>query len=490
MPSHFSNFDHHFNNFLLDVTSSPVHPSVELPNRFEKHEHEKQKYCTMLTAVALQRKSESTAHVRMCQCGNENYTNVLERSIAVDFIEVICVALEFSQATLHLTMHILDSYMATKTMPRRKWRVAVISALHAASKFVENNSIGLATLLNYLKWPIQEQVIQMEVEILATIEWNLVVMSPVHFLGFFMEIISKRIHETQGSDGHHSQSHYRSHQMFSTSILSLHSRNSTPHSHGDVISQVSHVSDERLQPSSGFQQPLNSETSKFCTDTSDYGRELNETDYFEAELDDMDWIASEWGANPPLETNRDREISTYSHSSNFDNISNQRNTLRESYEDEPDDMDLLADEDIDDLDDEELQGAISTPTARSGHDPETCKDDQCLCLTDRAHILRSTEHLLANYFTKDGELEEIRLYAEVCLSVALKDLSFSTNMGPDMIAASALLVAVTRVSELRPKPLISRDDILAMTAIKWDDVKECVATLAQRFPKDRFWLTE
>lgn len=127
---------------------------------------------------------------------NSNYFNYQSeitpnmRSTLIDWIIDIIHIFKFKEETLYITIYIIDAYLSKKNIVKSKFQLLGVTSLFIASKL---NEIILRRISDYSDitdktYSIQE-IQNMEIEILKTLNFELLVPSPLSFY----EIISQKV---------------------------------------------------------------------------------------------------------------------------------------------------------------------------------------------------------------------------------------------------------------------------------------------------------
>lgn len=139
----------------------------------------------------------------------QNEVNITHRMILVDWLAEVAIKFKLLTETMFLTVNIIDRYLALKTVSKKKLQVQEeifsanksqlvgITAMMIAAKYEEIYSPCLKDYI-YIsaKAYKKEEMLEMEVDMLMLLDFNLALPSPLHFLRRFSKAArsDSRIH--------------------------------------------------------------------------------------------------------------------------------------------------------------------------------------------------------------------------------------------------------------------------------------------------------
>ncbi|CAG9326044.1 unnamed protein product [Blepharisma stoltei] len=108
--------------------------------------------------------------------------NYKMRAILIDWLVSVHLKFKFSPETLYLTVNIIDRYLEKKKIKKQFLQLAGVSAFLIASKYEDISPPAISDLVYVTdKAYTKEQIVEMEEDILVTIEYQLVVPSSWRF---------------------------------------------------------------------------------------------------------------------------------------------------------------------------------------------------------------------------------------------------------------------------------------------------------------------
>lgn len=110
-----------------------------------------------------------------------------KRLILIDWLVEVCDEFKLSQATLFLTVNIVDRYLSRQSVPRATLQLLGVTALWIASKFEEVYPPTLADFVDVTSHTYTaKQLKSMEAEVLKELQFTLMVPTAVTFLTLFL----------------------------------------------------------------------------------------------------------------------------------------------------------------------------------------------------------------------------------------------------------------------------------------------------------------
>jgi hypothetical protein len=109
--------------------------------------------------------------------------SVFIRSFVVDNFIKWHFVFDLRQETLFLTIYIFDKFLSAKTLNRKKLQLVCMTCLFIACKFEEVKIIRIQDFLKYCDESVTKaNVLDLENEILGTLNFKLTFISPYDFL--------------------------------------------------------------------------------------------------------------------------------------------------------------------------------------------------------------------------------------------------------------------------------------------------------------------
>ncbi|PRP79894.1 hypothetical protein PROFUN_12383 [Planoprotostelium fungivorum] len=108
------------------------------------------------------------------------------RTIMVDWMAEVCVKFQLLSETLFLSVNIIDRFLSHKAVARSRLQLVGVAAMLIASKFEEIYTPKVDDFIYFTANAYtREELLKMEKLILITLDFNLNVPSPIHFLRRF-----------------------------------------------------------------------------------------------------------------------------------------------------------------------------------------------------------------------------------------------------------------------------------------------------------------
>ena len=98
--------------------------------------------------------------------------------------------LEYNREVVSVAVNYLDRYVATCEVNLRKFHLAAVTAIYIAIKLFEPNGVNMASLLDWGKPFIAENIINMERIMLHSLKWYVHPPIPFSFCRYFMVFVS------------------------------------------------------------------------------------------------------------------------------------------------------------------------------------------------------------------------------------------------------------------------------------------------------------
>eukprot|EP01116_Phalansterium_solitarium_P012170 TRINITY_DN2820_c0_g2_i1.p1 TRINITY_DN2820_c0_g2~~TRINITY_DN2820_c0_g2_i1.p1 ORF type:complete len:419 (+),score=174.31 TRINITY_DN2820_c0_g2_i1:33-1259(+) len=165
----------------------------------DKYDHDDPQFCTEYVPYifAYWRKLEVKDACSPRYMDKQVDITAKHRTILVDWMAEVIVKFRLMAETMFLAVNIIDRFLQQKAVARQKLQLVGITAMLIASKFEEiytpevNDFIWITA-----KAYTREEVLKMERLILVTLEFNLAVATPLHFLRRFSKAArsDSRIH--------------------------------------------------------------------------------------------------------------------------------------------------------------------------------------------------------------------------------------------------------------------------------------------------------
>lgn len=176
---------------------SPVTPHA--PDRrkstFRQLDPEERAVLTSLLHVSARyRDLESTLLTRIYAAGNSRF--IAKRSIIVQWLTDVVKSYRFHRPTLHLAIRYMDWFMSVHPLDQSNWQLCASASLFIAAKSEEagNNVPVVEDLMALCDNAYNANTLRMmELSMLSTMEWNLIIKTPVHFLLQFLDVVRKRV---------------------------------------------------------------------------------------------------------------------------------------------------------------------------------------------------------------------------------------------------------------------------------------------------------
>lgn len=134
------------------------------------------------------------AHLRETECDflcDPDYMNEQDdindrmRAILIDWLVEVYYKFKLQPETLFLTCNLIDRYLSFKQIKRNKLQLVGVTALFIASKYEEIYPPELSKLVYITDNAYQrEDVLEMEMDMLKTLDFNVTVPSPIKYLDF------------------------------------------------------------------------------------------------------------------------------------------------------------------------------------------------------------------------------------------------------------------------------------------------------------------
>jgi cyclin B len=119
------------------------------------------------------------------------------RTLLIDWLVEVAVRFNFLSETVFLCVAIIDRFLQKKTVSKQRLQLLGVTALLIASKYEEIQTPSIDTFVSLTNNFIsREEMIQMERMILITLDFNLALPTPLHFLRRFSKaaLSDSRIH--------------------------------------------------------------------------------------------------------------------------------------------------------------------------------------------------------------------------------------------------------------------------------------------------------
>nr|AAX84776.1 cyclin J [Hydractinia echinata] len=119
-------------------------------------------------------------------------TQLFLRRYLVDWLAVISEKLQLTHGILHLSVTLLDLIMDKFDFPKQmQLNLLALCSLWVAAKLDEGDDLipRVATLRGFLvnSQYFHEDFVQMELTIMTSLDWRLLILTPVQFLDFFLK---------------------------------------------------------------------------------------------------------------------------------------------------------------------------------------------------------------------------------------------------------------------------------------------------------------
>lgn len=98
--------------------------------------------------------------------------------------------LEYNREVVSVAVNYLDRYVATCEVNLRKFHLAAVTAIYIAIKLFEPNGVNMASLLDWGKPFVAENIIDMERIMLHSLKWYVHPPIPFSFCRYFMMFVS------------------------------------------------------------------------------------------------------------------------------------------------------------------------------------------------------------------------------------------------------------------------------------------------------------
>ena len=98
--------------------------------------------------------------------------------------------LEYNREVVPVAVNYLDRYVATCTVNLRKFHLAAMTAIYIAIKLFEPNGVNMASLLDWGRHFIADNIVNMESIMLYSLKWYVHPPIPFSFCRYFMMFVS------------------------------------------------------------------------------------------------------------------------------------------------------------------------------------------------------------------------------------------------------------------------------------------------------------
>lgn len=171
------------------------HPSTSSHPTFPKlNVVESATLASLLHVSARHRHLEASLLPRILALDNTHF--VAKRPIIVNWLHDVVRSYHFQNTTLHLAVRYMDCFMSFHRLDQANWQLCATAALFIAAKSEQAGTTvpvvdDLMALCDNAYTP--HALRMMELSILSTIKWDLIIKTPAHFLAYFLHILRKRV---------------------------------------------------------------------------------------------------------------------------------------------------------------------------------------------------------------------------------------------------------------------------------------------------------
>lgn len=151
------------------------------------------KYSTCGTEYAVEmyeyhRSRERSTSARPFYMKKQPDLKIKMRSILICWLMDVHDALDSVPETLYLTINLLDRYLERKQIPRKKLQLVGITAFFLASKYEHVTEPNISTMVKLCdKKYTKEEILEMEQNMLNTLNYRITVSSALTFLLFYLK---------------------------------------------------------------------------------------------------------------------------------------------------------------------------------------------------------------------------------------------------------------------------------------------------------------
>lgn len=156
---------------------------------------------SLLHVSARYRDLEATLLSRIYNAGNSRF--VAKRSIIVQWLTDVVKSYRFQRTTLHLAIRYMDWFMSVHHLDQSNWQLCATASLFIAAKSEEagNNVPVVEDLMALCDNAYNAKTLRMmELSMLSTMKWDLIIKTPIHFLSHFLDILRKRMMPTTAGE--------------------------------------------------------------------------------------------------------------------------------------------------------------------------------------------------------------------------------------------------------------------------------------------------
>jgi cyclin B len=113
------------------------------------------------------------------------------RAIVIDWLVETHYTRKLHQQTLFLSINIMDRYLSSKQLTRKVLQLIGITSLLIASKFIDIDPLGVQDcIIETDNMNDRKEIIEMESEILSTLQYQISVPTVYHFLSRYFTVVN------------------------------------------------------------------------------------------------------------------------------------------------------------------------------------------------------------------------------------------------------------------------------------------------------------
>ena len=132
---------------------------------------------------------------------NNTQINELWREKICEWCYQVVDHFDFNREVVSVTMSYLDRYLATRTVNRRIFQLAAMTALYLAIKLFEPGKLRMSSLIDLSRgYFMSEHIVTMEDSMLQSLKWHVHPPTPLAYCRDFMGLVSSDIHPVARHD--------------------------------------------------------------------------------------------------------------------------------------------------------------------------------------------------------------------------------------------------------------------------------------------------